>query len=453
MSLLRCFCISLVLLVAPLFNQSPAAENRPNVVFILSDDQAWGDYSFMGHPSIETPRLDELAARSATFTRGYVPDSLCRPSLATIISGLYPHQHGIVGNDPPLPEAIIKGGKNINRGAHYRSPQYVAVRNQYLRHATTMQTLPEMLSPLGYRSMQSGKWWEGGVAVGGFDEGMTVGDFSKNGRHGDDGLKIGRDGMEPVLEFLSRSADSKQPFFLWYAPMLPHTPHDPPADLLAKYQARTDSMAIAKYWANCERFDQSCGQLIDALDDNGLTDNTIIMYVTDNGWINQVHESAYAPRSKRSPNEGGTRTPIMVCWPGKITPRLDTTHLASSIDMVPTICSLLGPNEGLEKAAAGLPGINLLDESVIAKRDTLYGEIFEHDIVAMDDPAASLMYRWVIEGNYKLIDPSSRLAGESPQLYRLDEDPAEDHDLAGVDPDRVARLTAKLDAWYAPPTR
>ncbi len=75
---------------------------KPNVVMILSDDQAYGDYSFMGHAHIQTPNLDALAARSLTFTRGYVPDSLCRPSLATIISGLYPHQHGIVGNDPPL---------------------------------------------------------------------------------------------------------------------------------------------------------------------------------------------------------------------------------------------------------------------------------------------------------------------------------------------------------------
>ncbi|MCA9133230.1 MAG: sulfatase-like hydrolase/transferase, partial [Planctomycetales bacterium] len=84
----------------PLWAQSPSgADRQPDIVFVIADDQAWSDYGFMGHPHIETPQLDRLAQESLLFTRGYVPSSLCRPSLATIISGLYPHQHGIVGND------------------------------------------------------------------------------------------------------------------------------------------------------------------------------------------------------------------------------------------------------------------------------------------------------------------------------------------------------------------
>lgn len=78
----------------------PAAE-RPNVVLIISDDQRWTDFGFMGHDVIRTPHLDRLAARSAVFPRGYVPTSLCRPSLVTMITGLYPHQHKVTGNDPP----------------------------------------------------------------------------------------------------------------------------------------------------------------------------------------------------------------------------------------------------------------------------------------------------------------------------------------------------------------
>jgi len=81
--------------------KSPQAAKPPNVVMIISDDQAWTDYGFMGHKLIETPNLDRLARESALFKRGYVPSSLCRPSLMTLATGLYPHQHKIVGNDPP----------------------------------------------------------------------------------------------------------------------------------------------------------------------------------------------------------------------------------------------------------------------------------------------------------------------------------------------------------------
>ena len=91
----------LVIVAAMTGGSAVAAEKLPNIVLILSDDQAWTDYGFMGHPVIETPNLDQLARESALFTRGYVPSSLCRPSLATLATGLYPHEHGITGNDPP----------------------------------------------------------------------------------------------------------------------------------------------------------------------------------------------------------------------------------------------------------------------------------------------------------------------------------------------------------------
>ena len=97
---------SIILLIAGLVG--PAVAGPPNVVIILGDDQAWGDFGFMGHPVVRTPSLDRLAAQGLTFTRGYVPSSLCRPSLASLVTGLYPHQHRITSNDPsrklPKPE-------------------------------------------------------------------------------------------------------------------------------------------------------------------------------------------------------------------------------------------------------------------------------------------------------------------------------------------------------------
>lgn len=420
----------------PSFSAEP-----PNVVMIISDDQAWGDYSFMGHPAIETPSLDKLASQSLTFTRGYVPDSLCRPSLVTILTGLYPHQHGIVGNDPPRPTSIPEAARK-----GHMHPDYLPVRAAYIDKIDQLETLPNMLAPLGFRSHQSGKWWEGHYSRGGFTDGMTHGDFQRGGRHGDAGLVIGRKGLKPIQDFLDDATSKQQPFYLWYAPFLPHTPHTPPERLLKKYIPKTDSLPIAKYWAMCEWFDETCGQLIDELDSRGLRENTIIVYVTDNGWINEANASRYAPRSKRSPNEGGIRTPIMVNWPGKIQPKMDKENLASSIDLVPTIRAAVGL-----PAKEQLPGINLLDSQAVSSRQAIYGEIFEHDIVDMQDEAASLMYRWVIENDMKLIQPYKvRFPQQQPELYDLSNDPDESINLAETQPEKVRHLQAMLDQWWKP---
>ena len=413
---------------------------RPDIVFILSDDQAWSDYSFMGHAHIRTPHLDQLAEESLLFTRGYVPTSLCRPSLSTIISGLYAHQHGIVGNDPPLSSPPQAG-----RMRAYRTAAYQQDLEKFLKlHIDRMTTLPDRLKSLGYTSFQTGKWWEGNPSRGGFDEGMTHGDFSRGGRHGDAGLEIGRQSMQPIEQFVRQSRRSQQPYFLWYAPFLPHTPHTPPDNLLAHYRASAPTESIAKYWAMCEWFDQTIGQLREVIRQHGRPENTLIVYICDNGWINLPDKSAYAPKSKRSPYDGGTRTPIMFHWPSHIAPQRDDENLASSIDLVPSVMALLNVD-----ADAGLPGINLTDADQVSVRDTLYGEIFEHDIQSMEDPLSSLRYRWIIQGFLKTIVPDLKQVPDGVvELYDLQHDPTEEHNLAAQRPLDVKRLTAKLDAWW-----
>ena len=251
----------------------------PNVVLIISDDQAWTDYGFMGHPHVQTPRLDRLASESLTFTRGYVPSSLCRPSLATIITGLYAHQHRLVGNDPAPTDGAGTDAANLAQ----RDP---ALRAEMIAHIDRVPTLPKLLAEQGYVSFQSGKWWEGNYRRGGFTEGMTRGFPAPGGRHGDDGLAIGREGLQPVLDFIRRATRDNKPFFVWYAPMLPHAPHTPPARLVQKYQPLSDSLPIARYWATCEWFDETCGQLLDFLDQHELRQNTLVR-VRDRQWLDQ----------------------------------------------------------------------------------------------------------------------------------------------------------------------
>ncbi len=411
---------------------SALAAERPNILYVISDDQAWTDYGFMGHDVIQTPHLDRLASQSATFTRGYVPASLCRPSLATLITGLYPHQHKIVGNDP-----LYEGNR---RNQRFRDPEYLANNERLIRRIEEVETLPRMLATVGYRSLQTGKWWEGQPSRGGFTAGMTHGDPEKGGRHGDVGLTIGRQGLEPIFDFIEESED--QPWFVWYAPFLPHSPHNPPERLLKKYTSPGKSAHVARYQAMCEWFDETCGELLTYLDEKGLAENTLVVYVTDNGWIQDPDSPRYAPRSKRSPYDGGLRTPIMLRWPTHIKPGRYRQTLVSSIDLVPTILAAAGvePTEQM-------PGLNLIQvcrNKGETSREAVYGEIFDHDVPDVERPAAGLQYRWIVRGEWKLILP----AGDEPaELYHITEDPHEARNLASEHPERVQALSAAINQW------
>ena len=256
------------------------------------------------------------------------------------------------------------------------------------------------------------------------------------------GLRIGREGMRPVYDFIDRH--TADPFFIWYAPFLPHRPHNPPQRLLDKYVAKTDSIHVARYWAMCEWFDETCGQLLDYLDRKGLAEDTLVVFLGDNGWIQKPGASGYAPKSKRSPNDGGLRTPIVLRWPGRIKPKLDKTTPVLSIDLAPTILAACGL-----KPTPSMQGVDLLDAERLARREAIFGEVFEHNAVDIDRPASSLMYRWMIEGRWKLIlpQPSNATTGR-PELYDLTADPHETRNQATEAPTRVTNMRAKLDSWW-----
>jgi uncharacterized sulfatase len=426
--MLRFFSIvaALLLMIA-----AARAAERPNIVMIISDDHAWTDYTFMGHPQVRTPRIDRLAAESLTFRRGYVPSSLCCPSLASIITGLYPHQHKVTSNDPP-PAA---GG-----GPRGQSPEFAAGREVMNRHLDAVPTLPRLLAGEGYRSFQSGKWWQGEFKRGGFTHGMTRGQ-----RHGDDGLDIGRKTMQPIYDFIEQSQADEKPFFVWYAPMMPHDPHTPPERLLEKYRKVAPSEHVAKYWAMIEWFDETVGALLDHLEEKKLAENTIVVYVADNGWIQNVDGPRYAAKSKQSQYDGGLRTPIMIRWPGKVAPRM-SDELTLSIDLAPTLLTAVG----LEPTAQ-MQGINLLDEQAVQARRAIYGECFTHNANDLNEPAANLRWRWMIDGHWKLIVPDPQNEPDAPvELYDLAADPHETKNLAAGDAARVAKLRSMLDAWWNP---
>jgi uncharacterized sulfatase len=420
----------------------------PNVVLILSDDHAWTDYGFMGHPVVRTPNIDALAAEGLRFTRGYNVTSVCRPSLATYATGLFPHQHGITGNDPP-------GDRTAARDPAARASMEAVFSGH--------PTVATLLARAGYRSLQTGKWWEGDPKAHGFTEAMTHGDVARGGRHGDDGLTIGREGMQPIETFLDATRATGQPFFLWYAPFMPHTPHTPPDRLLAKYRTDGRPEALARYYAMIEWFDETVGDLMASLDRRGLRENTLVLYIADNGWLQaEVPREQGRTPGKMSPYDAGLRTPIIVRWPGHVTPARDDRTLASGIDIVPTILSA-----ARVAIPAALPGLPLTDRQALTARDMVFGSLSAHTSVDVLQPAANLKYRMAVsQDGWKLILPYIRnrdvtltidgvtgawAAGTGPELYDLTNDPRETHNRSAEQPGIVNRLRSRIDKWWSVP--
>jgi arylsulfatase A-like enzyme len=407
----------LAVLLTLLCGLTARAADKPNVLMVVGDDWGWMDFGFMGHPEIRTPNLDRLAKDGALFPNGYTPTSLCRASLATILTGQYAHQHRICCNDPP---------DGVARDAMF----------PFIKDSPA---LPRLLLDAGYESFQTGKFWEGHYANAGFTAGMTT-----KGRHGDDGLVIGRQTLEPIFEFVGKARGQ---WFVWYAPMMPHEPHNPPGRLLKKYSKEGRDPRLARYWAMCEWTDETVGELLAGLDKRGLRKNLLILFVVDNGWVQSTGPpkkgDQFQTRSKNTPYDAGVRTPVIVHWDGH-TKAGGYADLVSTVDLAPTVLTAAGL-----AVPKSMSGVSLLDVAVgkgSLKRDAVFGEIYVHTAVKLDDPRANLTHRWIRIGDWKLIEPVK--ADAKTELYNLADDPDEKTNLAEKKPEVVERLRKRLtEAW------
>jgi uncharacterized sulfatase len=392
------------------------AADKPNVLMIVVDDWGWTDFGCMGHSEIRTPNLDRLAKEGAFFPNGYTPTSLCRASLATILTGQYAHQHRICCNDPP---------DGVARDAMF----------PFIKESPAF---PKLLQSVGYDSFQTGKFWEGHFSNAGFTQGMTT-----KGRHGDEGLVIGRKTLDPIFDFVEKT---KKPWFVWYAPMMPHEPHDPPERILKRYMTEGRDPRLAKYWAMCEWTDETVGDLLAGLEKRSLRKNLLILFVVDNGWVQSLGPvkkgDQFETRSKNTPYDAGVRSPVIVHWEGK-TKAGKYDDLVSTVDFAPTVLTACGA-----KIPDTMSGVSLLDVAAgkgPLKRDAVFGEIYVHTAIKIEDPRANLTHRWIREGNWKLIVPVKE---GKPELYNLRDDPLEKTSLAEKNTEVVERLRKQLEgAW------
>jgi arylsulfatase A-like enzyme len=410
---------------------------RPNIVLIIGDDVGWQDFGFMGAEVARTPNLDALAAQGVVFSHAFSTASSCRPSLQSLLTGYFPLQFS-------------------SKVAMLRKGETPIEPNQEILH---FETVPRRLAERGYASFQGGKYWEGSYQMAGFTHGMTTryGEEAEDAIRilrfaGSDGLVLGRATMQPLWDFIDEHAEG--PFFVWFAPMLPHLPFDAPPRYRLLYEGKDLSPVTKAYYANLTRFDDRVGELLAHLEMRGLREKTLVIYISDNGWNREGDPGAMQPRErgktrgKLTAGELGHRTPLVFSWPGVLPEGKRHEDLVSAVDLFSTILDFAGAQQ-----VPGRPGRSLYPlltgagdfdrESVIGSVTELLNQEssrVEGSFLGPEEPEAYFLrdrtwrYVWY------------RRSGRE-ELYRIREDPFETRNVVDRYPHEVRRFRREVTRW------
>lgn len=405
----------------------------PTIVLMIADDQGYDEFGFAGNRAARTPNLDRLAAEGVLFPRAHVAMSRCRPSLVSLLTSLYPHQNGVYYNFGPT-------GLD-----------------------PSLDTLPRQLRRSGYLCWAGGKLWERDSRSLGFSH------------RGADPNSLVRKNQRGVRDFL-RAAEGR-PVFLWWAPMLPHVPHDPPPRLLAGIDetaiARPAGVpdAVFEAWKRKEQvrlamgawLDEGVGELLEILKEHGRLQNTLIVFLADNGFDTKR-------RAKGTPYERGFRTPVILWDPARIQAGRTEPHLVSALDIAPTLLEWAGAQN--IAGAAGTSLWPLVEGRQTQWRDGIFGAAFPERASDAENPRAEADAQalYLRTGQWKYIfylreiragGPGSTFyrfdratGGEIPagreELYDLEADPEELENLAERPElrDRLHDMRQQVFAWW-----
>lgn len=410
-----------------------ADDGPPNIVLILADDLGWGDLACYGNTFNETPNIDLLAKQGMRFTQFYA-GPVCSPTRANLQSGQDQARFGITQHIP----------------GHRRPFAKLIDPVVPLQLPLEVETFAERLRVAGYKTGYFGKWHLGGAGYGPQDQGWrTV--LECQGHTvppriggGEQTRRTAEFLTEKAIDFIQANKDGR--FLLQVSHFAVHIPLSTTSELLAKYQAKQpmpDYPSRPEYAGLLEELDQSVGQITAAIDRLGLAERTLIFFLSDNGGIEHEQNGRIVTSNrplrgeKGTLYEGGIRIPTIVRWPNHIPASTQCQTPAITLDLYPTLLDITGasPSDGQQLDGTSLKAL-LTDPAKLLARDTLYWHLphYHHST-----PASAIR-----RGDWKLIE---FFEDSSSELYDLQRDPSEEHNLVRDHTQISQELRTALTAW------
>lgn len=444
---LRILSLNIILAISFfIVSGAPGKDSPPNIIFVFVDDMGFGDLGCYGNPKIRTPHLDKMAEEGLLFTNFTVSSPVCSPSRAAVMTGLYPARHQI---------HYALGGKEHNQNFHmpnYLDPKY--------------QTLTRLFQSAGYTTAHFGKWHLGATEDSpnvhdyGIDEvkvhNGTVDNESEYCYKGVEQADKTGVLIDITIDFVEKHKD--KPFYIncWISD--PHSVLKPNQEQRNEYpelksMARNFTSVTQVYRSVITDVDRHVGRLLAKLDELGLSENTLVVFSSDNGpapvWgIDTAHsgagETGPLRGCKASLYEGGIRVPFIVRWPATIPEnRVDDHTVITAVDLLPTFCSLADikvpeklKQDGLDMSVAILG--NSIDRTKPIMWQYRFGPWGRH---IQKSPALAMR-----DGDWKLMmNPD----GSRTELYNLKLNPCEVDNLASEHPEIVERMSLQLLDWHS----
>ena len=441
--------LSFLLLLMLLSSSNKESLDKPNIILIVADDLGWSDLSYMGSEYYETPNIDKLSKSGMTFYNGYASSANCAPSRATMLSGKYHTEHGIYTV------------RNSDRGSR-KTRKIIPIETK-----TTLDldffVIPEMLKEVGYTNGHFGKWHLGDV---GFHPEQSGFDVNIGGnRHGGPGGYFApypnpELENEPKGEYLTdRIGDevvkfidqNKENNFFAYVPFFSvHTPIQSKPDYQKKYSNKESNEYHNRpdYAGMIQSLDENIGKILDKIDTLNLSENTVIIFTSDNGGIRAISNQYPLRAGKGSYYEGGIKVPMIFSWKGKIEAETDSYERISNLDFYPTIKNLVGYKESIDLDGEDLTPI--FKGEKLKKRELyfhfpIYLEPYRVQLDSGTDP----LFRTrpgtvIIKDNWKL---HHYYEDNKFELYNLEKDISESKNLVEINKEKKTELLMDLNNW------